>query len=589
MEFYASYQLPDGRYLTSEKQQEYVANAEVLNAVIHLVNERTRLRKALGGSTLGIWQDTADQCLCVKVEIGHTLPENYRRLHRKADEYKALGYAALISGKWMNSNPTKIKGKEQEAVMRQLLRKHQNLDNEQIRSVYNIIAESVEWPLVTASTVGNYRTKWEMETHTGRHGVTSFENNRAMLVKRSAPSYPLYYWTADGWDAELLYQKTDINKAGYSTTTYHNRLTIVVILDPCCKYPVGYAIGTHETPDLIKAAMRNAINHTRELFGQRHKVLQLQTDKYGGKKLKSTYEAISEYYTPARVHNAKSKVIEPYFLRLNKKYCQMMNNWSGFGVASGSKNQPNTEMLNKIRHSFPDEAGCRMQLEKIMEMERALTIEKYLSLYQEMPNEDKKLITDEEYLMMLGESTGYTNRLSASGLVVKIEGQKYEYDSYDPRLRQLSTTDWVIKYDPDNKSQALAVSTDGSHRILLEERYVQPMALRERTEEDSHQLQLIRNYNKEVRDQITESISADYRVVDTLFNGNPQLNDTLAKLLLVDSHGQHKDCKSANRLAAAGRQLNSELETVTIFSKKKSKIDPEREYLKKKLDVNKYF
>ena len=31
-----------------------------------------------------------------------------------------------------------------------------------------------------------------------------------------------------------------------------------MVLDPCCNYPIGYAIGTHETPELIKEALRIA-------------------------------------------------------------------------------------------------------------------------------------------------------------------------------------------------------------------------------------------------------------------------------------------------------------------------------------------
>ena len=50
---------------------------------------------------------------------------------------------------------------------------------------------------------------------------------------------------------ELYYQKTGKNSEGHNVTTYANRLTMVVVLDPFNNYPVGYAIGTHETPGLI--------------------------------------------------------------------------------------------------------------------------------------------------------------------------------------------------------------------------------------------------------------------------------------------------------------------------------------------------
>ena len=52
--YFADYTLPDGRHLTDEKQIEYSTNAEVLNSIHHIINDRIALRKALGGSTRNI-------------------------------------------------------------------------------------------------------------------------------------------------------------------------------------------------------------------------------------------------------------------------------------------------------------------------------------------------------------------------------------------------------------------------------------------------------------------------------------------------------------------------------------------------------
>ena len=557
-EFFANYLLADGRNLPTSKQIEYSTNASLLNAISRIVNDRSIMRKALGGNTRNIWPNIAATVSQLKAEFKHTLPDNHIRLKQRLEQYRKDGYPSMISGKWLNNNAAKVVDVQKQAALRSLLRKHNNFDNEQIRTMYNIIADKLGWDMITAGTIANYREKWAMETYSGRMGETAFDNARAMQVKRKAPSFPLYYWTSDGWDVELLYQKTEIDAKGNSRTTYHNRLTVVVILDPCCKYPVGYAIGTHETPELIKSALRNAVNHTRELFGNRHKVLQLQTDNYGKKTLLSIYEAVSDHFTPARVHNAKAKVIEPYFARLNKKYCQLMPNWSGFGIASGSSKQPNAEYLNKIRHSFPDETGCRMQIERFIEMERAGAYDKYIAAYHEMPGEDKKIITDQEYLYLLGESTGNTNRLQASGLVVTIDGVKREYDSFDPNFRRHSYVDWTVKYDPDQPETALAISEDGSLRFSLNEKYVQPMALRERKEEDTVQLKRVRDYNRTVKAEITSGMAEDYQVVEQMFASNPQLNGTLSKLILVDSNGQHKDNKSASRLKGAQKLLQKQ-------------------------------
>ena len=51
------------------------------------------------------------------------------------------------------------------------------------------------------------------------------------------------------------------------------------------------------------------------------------------------YEAMTKYYTPAALGNAKSKIVEPYFKRLNVEYCQKQANWSGFGITADKDNQ----------------------------------------------------------------------------------------------------------------------------------------------------------------------------------------------------------------------------------------------------------
>jgi hypothetical protein len=599
IDFFANFTLADGRHLTQQKQLQLVANAQILNAVIKIKNERTLARKSRGISTRDMWADIIADVKSVKKELNHSL-QCSPRLKEQVDEYVQNGYLSLISAKFMNSNAAKVTDTDQEAALRQLLRKHTNLDNEQIRTLYNIVADSLGWKGITAATVANYRVKWDLVTHSARRGVTSFDNNKAMQVKRSAPTNPLYYWTMDGWDVELLYQQTEIDEKGNTRTTYHNRLTVVVVLDPFCKYPIGYAIGTHETPQLIKDALRNAITHTKELFGDFYKVLQLQTDNYSRKNLTSIYEVVSDKYTPARAHNAKAKVIEPYFARLNKKYCQLMPNWSGFGITSGSSRQPNAEYLNKIRHSFPDEFGCVHQIIQILEQERMLSIEKYRQAFAEMPAEDKKPVNLGEFLMLVGKTTGFTNRLRGDGLTVTINGNEVEYDSFDSKFRELSHLDWEIKYNPDDLTKVLAVNAKsdgrgklieeiGTHKFLLTKKYTQPMALRDRKPGDSDELRQIRQFNSTMRETITEGMAEDASRVKELFDTHPQLNNTLAKLVLVDSNGQHKDNKAAERLAPVKAQKVLARQNKKIENEEqRSWAQQQEEYLNNKVDLNKY-
>lgn len=588
-DFYLAYRYGENKSTKLEPKniELYTYNASVLNTVLIMKNNRKQYLKALGCTSVDIW-DSLSRDVNAFDEVAHNLPTTKDSLRYKVNKYQKEGYAGLISGKFGMQNALKIKEREQEALIDELLAKHTNLDNTLIATVYNAIAEQKNWSTITPQTVGNRKQQSNLVIYAGRNGVSALSNNILMQNKRQAPSSPMLYWTLDGWDAELLYQKTTFDKKGYSTTSFHNRLTMVVVLDPFNKYPVGYAIGTHETPELIKEALRNAINHTAELFGQRFKPYQLQTDNYQKKALTPVYEACTKHYTPAKVKNAKSKVIEPYFAHINKTYCKMFDNWSGFGVGSGSKNQPNSEVLNQLRHQFPDENGCRKQLESIITAERTKKQKQYLEQWENTAEQHRLPMPTESYLLALGKTTGDTNKLEGSGLHIKINGVKRTYDCFELDFRQQAHQNWNILYDEGNTNEVLAISTDQKHRYLLQQKHNQSMAIADQTEQDVHELKRIRDYNKTAVQYITETREDNANVLDHFFNANPLLNDTLAKHLLVDSRGQHKDNKSKERLQQQAEKVLLNQDKKAEKTAAKSWQDSQNEYLNQKIDITNY-
>ena len=242
-------------------------------------------------------------------------------------------------------------------------------------------------------------------------------------MRRRAPEWPLQYWTLDGWDVELAFRDKRPGKA----TTYTNRVTMVVVLDACCKYPIGYAVGLHETPALIREALRVAHRHTESLFGQMMRAQQIQSDNYAIKTLSPLYGVSARLVTPAAVGNAKAKIIEPWFKYFNKKYCQLQTNWTGFGVTSRRELQPNAEALAARRASFPDFDGVCAQVVAMLEQERAELRERYLKAWDAMPTERRLPLSMPDYLTAYGETTGRTNLLRGSGITMQIDGRVYEY------------------------------------------------------------------------------------------------------------------------------------------------------------------
>lgn len=315
LDFYQTYELGDGKHLPADKQTEYSNNAAILNA-FRMVLERSNSHRTKQShkriNKTEFWRKAVQALPRLADKFPHSLPENYRRLQEKFNQYLREGYAALITGKYGTRNAAKVDDDTKESLLMRFISDARNLDNAQIARLYNVVAEVQGWEQITGSAVGVWRKKYDLITSGGRLGATRFRNQKTMQVKRSRPTLPLLYWTMDGWTVELLYQKTEVRN-GRTVTTYTNRLTLVLVLDPCLNYPIGYAIGERETPELIKAALRNAANHTAELFGTRYRVNQLQSDNYGRGNLTPTYKVMGDKYTPARAHNAKAKVVEPFF------------------------------------------------------------------------------------------------------------------------------------------------------------------------------------------------------------------------------------------------------------------------------------
>lgn len=545
--YFDSYEMQGGRRLSAEKRHEYYINAIVLDAVRRLIAERTAKRHALGGKCAKFWEEISAAIQELDhTRFPHTLPANARSLERKYKSYCADGYESLIHRAYeaTTKNAAKVSDENQISTLAMLVSDPRNLDNEQVASLYNTMAAQMQWKSISASTVAVWRDKLQSEIYARRHGAVAYRNTKAMQVKRSAPTYPLYYWTMDGWDAELLYQKTENGR-----TTYHNRPTMVIVLDACCKYPIGYAIGTHETPELIREALRNAACHTEQLFGQMYRTAQLQSDNYAIKNLMPVYQKAAEKATPAAVKNAKAKIIEPWFYHFNKKYCQLQPNWSGFGVTSRKELQPSSDFLNKYRKDFPDFEGVCRQLVAMIEAERAALREQYVALFDQMPAEKRTPLPYDQYLLLYGATTGNRNMLQGSGLNITINGVKRCYDCFDPDFRRYASTRWEVRYDPDNLQRALAVNENESLRFILEEKYVQPMALAERTEGDYEQLRRVMDFNRAQEQHIAARLGNYADTVSELIEGqhNPEL-ETLQKLMLCDSQGQHKNQRNRERL-----------------------------------------
>ncbi len=552
--YYEKVYIGAGRRLSYEKKMLYTNSASILNAIqVHLsaaAAEQAKVGKSRRVKMSAYWEQMAKFLPRIADVYPHDLPGNPRVLQKKYQQYVRGGqpnYEVLISGKFCNKNAAKAATPEQVAWMVKLLSCHTNLDCQEIADYYNTACSNFNWDKIDRRTVWNWAQKYGWAVDAGRRGAKEYLNRYAMQVRRFAPTAPGLLWSLDGWTVELYYKKRTEGKRG-GRTTYCNRMTVVVVLDPHNKYPIGYATGYQESPELIKAALRDAVNHTAELFGQRLRPVQIQSDNYQIKIMLPTYE-IAEYVTPAQVGNAKAKPIEPYFRRLNHKYAKKCaGNWSGYGITARKESQPNLEWLNAHKGQIPDEEGVLEQIRWIIESERALKREEYVAGFSKIPADRILPMSTESYLLNFGLETGYKNTLEGSGLNVKLLGERHSYDSFDLEFRKYAHLRWNIKYDPDNMQEVLAVSDEGDLRFILEEKHVQPMALADRRPGDAEELQRVRDFNKDLKRMVIEHDAQATEIVRESLLRHPDLNNPYITGVLTDSRGQNKDLKSQYRL-----------------------------------------
>ena len=98
---------------------------------------------------------------------------------------------------------------------------------------------------------------------------------------------------------------------------------------------------------------------------------------------------------------------------------------------------------------------------------------------------------------------------------------------------------------------------------MLEEKYVQPMALADRKPGDAEQLERVRRFNREHEAIIAEQVCAADETVRRLF-GTKQLtaeDEVLSKFLITDSKGQHKN-RLNEQSAKRGNKISAPVEEI---------------------------
>lgn len=600
--YFDSATYPNGDKLPVEAQEKAREACRWLSFFVRF-GKKADIKK-IGYATAG---ELYDDVVFLIRNRGVQLPTAYNKLRLKIREYKEKGPSCCVDLRGQgNKNAAKVYDEEQTAVLRTICGRGASYNAQQIADMYNLIAETKGWDKISRRTALNFLNEYHLVVKAGRDGSEAFRNRLSMQIRRKRPTEALSFWSVDGWTVELYYQKEIKDSKGKTIRSYQNRLTAVVVLDASCDYPVGYAIGESESVSLIQAAVKNAIDHCRDIMGELYRPYQIQSDHYGIKSMGTIYQDAANYFTPARVKNAKAKPIERYFLHLNREYCQKRFgnfNWSGFGITSKKSSQPNIDILNYNKKNFPDKEGVTRQIHQIMMWERQKKQETWLNAWHRMPEEDRLRMDRETYLLRFGYRNERTKRLEAGCFEPHILGEKRAYDTFDLNFRRNPLQSWTVIYDERDLSSILVTDDTEKQRFLLEAVHEQPMALRDRRPGDAEALARVDRFNKrELEPAVINTIARDGEIVDRLLEQSRELEGKQAYTMLTDSRGQQKAYLQHVSLIKSEEDLIADIEDKLALNNVRTQIQQQRKkkrqekkqtemayesYLSTKLDIDK--
>lgn len=565
--FIDSYRSTNGLLLSNAKREAMKKAAPVLALLAQL----DELRRTIGSE--GIARTYGMPTMALKAAILQyiklrdlSLPSSFSKLEARKRAYIDAvangqpGAASMVHGAHGNKNSCKLASDDQVAVLRLLASRHQNFGPTTIASHYNQVAAMRDWPTITGGTVKNFlRSGTNGRTATiYAKGIGAYRDTYDLVNHRSRPSSPTLMWVIDGDVYELYYQKT-LEVAGRQKTAYHLRKTVVVVLDPHNWYPVGYAIGDVENTDLNKAAMKNAVEHMRELTGNYWLPWQMQSDRFAKEELKQAYQRYAVYYTPQRRKNPRSKVIEPYFNYHHNKYIkgQVYLNYGGHNIDSRKENQPNPEALERLKKEFPDEAGVIAQIHSNFHRERLDKRDEFLRGLEAMDAERRRVIDRARFLELFGTPHLLTNGqsgnvLTNAGLQPTILGARRCYNLLTTDFQDLVGTSFTLTYDPADLSEVLATARDGSIRYVVPAMAKVPMALMDHTEETRARLAHQEAFKRELGTNAMNLLQGDAERVQVLAarfieEARPQLppeREAVVRARVLDN-GSHKAALAA--------------------------------------------
>ena len=453
-EFFAQHILENGSRIKEEKQQEYIINASVLNRLIEMSRLQHTQRRMKNNTTPVNWEPIYEECEKLRDEYGQTLPKSCARLRNRIRQYKAEGYACLISGKLTNDNAIKITPAAGRQIIALKRCRVPVLNTMQIFEEFNRIAEYKGWkPLKSISSLIQFLDRPEVmiqwkDTEQGElKAKMRYSRQNATIL----PSCRDAIWYGDGTRINIYYK-------AYVNGKYQAAAAQVFeVVDAYSEALIGYHISDRENFETMYEAYRNAIENTGCL------PVELIYDNQGGTKREDAKLWLSKIATcsrPTAPYNAPSKTIESIFGRFQSQVLHKLWHFTGANIqAKKESSKINAEFLLENVDNLPTYSEM-LEIYKQCRMEwNSLPHFKYdkprMQLYMESTNAQAVQLTDTLKKELFWMTTAKPSTFTARGIQIIVDKKKFLYEVLneegmpDMRWRGQNTgREFWVQYDP---------------------------------------------------------------------------------------------------------------------------------------------
>lgn len=351
VDFYKTYTAPNGGKISTERQLEYILNAQVMNEMVRIEKKRNADHAKNGHTRRAeTWSSVLKTCEALRERCHHTLPLNPGRLREKFNAYKKHSYVALVNGNVGNKSARIINKAEGRLLLKLRRSQFPVYTDMQMFEEYNRQAPLRGLkPIKSPNTVYNYLHSPEVEIwwYAAIHGEREFKNKYMPTFDTILPEMPNALWYSDGTRLNLYYKVYDAKQrrmVARATDVYE-------VMDACTETFLGYYIGDGENFLSQYRAYRDALARWKV------KPYEIVTDNQGGhKKLASQgfFKKICHLHKTTMPHNGQSKTIEAAFGRFQAQVMHKLYNFTGQNVnAKKLKSKPNMELIMKNIDKLP--------------------------------------------------------------------------------------------------------------------------------------------------------------------------------------------------------------------------------------------